>query len=117
MNKLNSILTLIATFGLGVLYGITINNSCDQRLTEPNELREQIIAISESQVDIQEEFLRFYINDYCEENVRAMDVKAFTVMWVGLYCDKDKVMILSDDEPHLPIGTISMSLEATRDNT
>ena len=83
----------------------------DQMSVEPNELREQIIALSESQVDIQKEFLRFYINDYCQENIRAMDVKAFGVMWVGMYCDKDKVMILSDEEPHLPIGTLNVNTE------
>lgn len=99
-----------------LLIGITIGMhwskySYDQMMLEPREMQEQIMLVSKSQVGIQKEFLRFYMDDYCEGKHRAIDVKTMGVMWVGLYCDKTKVLILSDEAPHLPIATLSVDME------
>jgi hypothetical protein len=116
MNKVNSLITLIITFGIGFTCGsYTAKYSYDQTQIEPNELREQIVTISESQVNIQKSFLHFYVNDYCEDAPRLMKVKAFGVLWNGMYCDKGTVLVLSDDHP-LPIGILDMNMETDNDN-
>lgn len=112
MNKLNSFLTLVIVLLVGIAIGLHVSKYNYDRLNvEPDELREVIAMISKSQVGIQKEFLRFYMDDYCEGKHRAIDVKTMGTMWVGLYCDKKKVLILSDESPHLPIATLNVDME------
>lgn len=112
MNQTNSFLILLLALLIGGVLGMQWSKyHYDQMNLEPKAMQEYAELISNSQVGIQKEFLRFYMDDYCEGKHRAIDVKTMGVMWVGLYCDKGKVLILSDEAPHLPIATLPVDME------
>jgi hypothetical protein len=112
MNLTNSLLTLLCAVLIGVVIGMyTSKYHYDQMNLDPKAMQDYANLISKSQVGIQKEFLRFYMDDYCEGKHRAIDIKTMGVMWVGLYCDKAKVLILSDESPHLPIATLTVDME------
>lgn len=112
MNILNKVLASVIIFGAGTLSGMYVSKyNYDQVMQQPVDLTEMIAVIESTRLVIQEEFMRFYINEYCDGNHRVIDFIMTGSVWAGIYCDKDTVMILSDSFPPLPITVLYVNPE------
>lgn len=112
MNKLNTILAVFILFLAGVVSGMYVAKYDYGRINSAEfNAREMIAVVESSRVQIQIEFLNFYINKYCTNNHRMIDINMSGLIWTGMYCDKDTVMVLSDSFPPLPIAVINVNLE------
>lgn len=76
-----------------------------------SNLIESYNLVELSKTEIQKQFLHFYINDYCDPDTsRVISINMTGVIWDGLYCDKDSVMVLSDSFPPLPIAVMNVDM-------
>lgn len=111
MNKLNSVLILLIVYVLGGASGLVVSKYVygNDTINMEATLVESYNLLAESKIGIQKQFLHFYMNDYCSsDNSRVININMTGIIWDGLYCDKDTVLILSDSFPPLPIAVLNV---------
>lgn len=96
VNKMKaSQIIIILLFGL--LSGIAVINARTPGYTISYKENYQIEQ--ELKAKIQEEFKKFYVEEYCGGNTREVLVNSLNVVAEGLYCDKPLMLMLDDGLP------------------
>jgi hypothetical protein len=111
MNKLNILLIVLIIYALGATSGLAVSKYIygEDNIGRESTLAESYNLLAESKTGIQKQFLHFYMNEYCTvNNSRVININMTGIIWDGIYCDKDTVLILSDSFPPLPIAVLNV---------